>query len=54
MNKLTWSSELTAAGETDAMDMLAWADRADWALLRMVACVAFATVLLAGASALMA
>ena len=38
----------------DAIALFARADRADWALLRRVSCVAIATLLLAAASSLLA
>jgi len=36
--------------DADPTDLFTLADRADWMLLRMVSCVAFATLLLAAAS----
>ena len=49
MTTFNWHQELAVTGESDATDLLASADRADWALFRMVACVGFVTLLLAGA-----
>jgi len=54
MADITWNDEQTRIAENDPLDMLQLAERADWALLRMVACVAFATLLLGAAGRLMA
>ena len=48
------ASTLSFSPETDPIELFALADRADWALLRMVSCVAIATLLLAAASSLLA
>jgi len=48
------ANPLSFSSETDPIELFALADRADWALLRMVSCVAIATLLLAAASSLMA
>lgn len=46
------TADTTLSLDIDPQEMLQMADRADWALLRMVACVAMATLALAAASGL--
>ena len=53
MTSTTWQGEPNALPENDPTEMLLLADRADWALLRMVSCVAFATLVLGAASSLL-
>lgn len=48
-----WEAQPLALPENDPTEMLATAERADWALLCMVSCVAAATLALAAASALL-
>jgi hypothetical protein len=50
----TWEVQPLSLPEADPNEMLAVAERADVALLVMVSCVAAATLVLAGASALFA
>ena len=50
----TTATTLSFSPETDPIELFALADRADWALLRMVSCVAIATLVLAAASSLVA
>jgi hypothetical protein len=54
MNNTTLNFALPASAldEQDLLDQLSQADRADWLLLRLVACTALATLLLAVAISL--
>jgi hypothetical protein len=45
---------VTAPADIDPLEQMARADRADWALLRLVACAALATLVLALAGSLRA
>lgn len=47
-----FTADPALALDIDPLEMLQVADRADWALLRMVACVALATLVLAAACSL--
>jgi hypothetical protein len=54
MSPATYRSEYNAAPDIDPTELLDLAEYADWALLRMVFCVAFATLMLAAASSMVA